>query len=414
MGLLANLLLTLLATIIVSSTLGMYFISRNTSSSNGKCSDRDGICISSDICNKYNGQNFTGKCPSDPNDIVCCDNIPCKADDGRTGKCLFADQCRGEAISGKCPGGSDFKCCIQSEIDVPCSFEGLDGTCKNFNNCTGFTVSGKCSGGNDIKCCLPKDTCNDGQGIDGVCIPTDQCTTGNTISSKCPGSSKIKCCLSTTTSVITTDNPDNEKTPDPTTPIIATDNPINENTPKTTTPVIPTDNADKENIPKTTTPVIPTDNADKKKPHFTINELIKSDKAKEKNIDNTPSEEIKKKLLILIDNCLEPIREIFGGPIIVSSGYRCEKLNKEVGGASDSQHMKGEAADLQPQSGSLKSLCKAIIDFGDYDQFIIERPRNKTWAHVSYKGVNNRHEILYYDGKKYYPLTINNYEKYAN
>ena len=134
MGILANLLLTLLATIIVSSTLGMYFISRNTSSNNGKCSDRDGICISSDICNKYNGQNFTGKCPNDANDIRCCDNIPCKADDGRTGNCVFNNQCSGEAISGKCPGGSDFKCCIQSEIDIPCSFEGLNGTCKNIND----------------------------------------------------------------------------------------------------------------------------------------------------------------------------------------------------------------------------------------------------------------------------------------
>jgi hypothetical protein len=76
--------------------------------------------------------------------------------------------------------------------------------------------------------------------------------------------------------------------------------------------------------------------------------------------------------------------------------------------------MKGEAADLQPQSGSLKDLCKAIVDFGDYDQFIIEKPKDKKWAHVSYRRDNNRHEILYYDGSKYYPLSINNYEQYSN
>ena len=233
MGLLANLLLTLLATIIVSSTLGMYFISRNTSSSNGKCSDRDGICISSDICNKYNGQNFTGKCPSDPNDIVCCDNIPCKADDGRTGECVFANQCLGESIIGKCPGGSDFKCCVQNVFDDPCSYEGLNGTCQNYNNCSGFTVSGRCSGDNDIKCCLPKNTCNNDEGTNSVCIPTDQCTTGNTISNKCPGSSNIKCCISTTKPA---NNTDNIKTPK----------------------------------------------------YFTINELIKSDTATQKGIDNTP------------------------------------------------------------------------------------------------------------------------------
>ena len=417
MGLLANLLLTLLATISVLSTLGMYFISRNTSSSNGKCSDRDGICISSDICNKYNGQNFTGKCPSDPNDIVCCDNISCKADDGRTGKCLFSDQCLGEAISGKCPGGSDFKCCIQSEIEAPCAYEGLDGTCKNSNDCTGFTVSGKCSGGNDIKCCLPKDICNDGQGTDGVCIPTDQCTTGNIISSKCPGSSKIKCCLSTTTPAIATDNADKEKTPEPTTPAIATDNADKEKTPDPTTPVIATDNADKEKTPTTTTSVITTDNTDneKKEKHFTIEELTKSANAKKLGIDNTPSEEIKKKLLYLIDNCLEPIREIFGNKIYVSSGYRSPELNsKTKNSAPNSQHTKGEAADLQPISGSFKDLCKAIIKFGDYDQFIIEKPGDTKWAHVSYKEVNNRHQILYYDGDKTITLNVNNYEQYAD
>ena len=322
----------------------------------------------------------TRKCPSDPNDIVCCDNISCKADDGRTGKCLFSDQCLGEAISGKCPGGSDFKCCIQSEIEAPCAYEGLDGTCKNSNDCTGFTVSGKCSGGNDIKCCLPKDICNDGQGTDGVCIPTDQCTTGNIISSKCPGSSKIKCCLSTTTPAIATDNADKEKTP-------------------TTTTSITTDNTDNE----------------KKEKHFTIEELTKSANAKKLGIDNTPSEEIKKKLLYLIDNCLEPIREIFGNKIYVSSGYRSPELNsKTKNSAPNSQHTKGEAADLQPISGSFKDLFKAIIKFGDYDQFIIEKPGNTKWAHVSYKEVNNRHQILYYDGEKTITLNVNNYEQYAD
>jgi len=79
---------------------------------NGGCSGRNGICISTDKCSNYGGETFSGKCPSDPNDIKCCDNIPCTADDGRKGTCAFSDQCNGEKISGKCPGGSDFKCCI--------------------------------------------------------------------------------------------------------------------------------------------------------------------------------------------------------------------------------------------------------------------------------------------------------------
>ena len=79
---------------------------------NGGCSGRNGICISTDKCSNYGGETFSGKCPSDPNSIKCCDNIRCTADDGRKGTCAFSDQCNGEKISGKCPGGSDFKCCI--------------------------------------------------------------------------------------------------------------------------------------------------------------------------------------------------------------------------------------------------------------------------------------------------------------
>ena len=55
---------------------------------------------------------FSGNCPSDPIDIKCCDNMPCKADDGRRGSCIFTDQCKGNTVSGKCPGGSNFKCCL--------------------------------------------------------------------------------------------------------------------------------------------------------------------------------------------------------------------------------------------------------------------------------------------------------------
>jgi len=66
--------------------------------------------------------------------------------------------------------------------------------------------------------------------------------------------------------------------------------------------------------------------------YFTINELCKSSVASKKKIDNTPSEEVKVNLERLINEVLDPIREEFGKPITVTSGYRCSKLNKEVGG----------------------------------------------------------------------------------
>ena len=83
---------------------------------NGKCSGRNGICVKTTTCSSYSGVSYSGKCPSDPNDVKCCDSIPCTANDGRKGNCMFTDQCSGDMISGKCPGGNDFKCCVKSPI----------------------------------------------------------------------------------------------------------------------------------------------------------------------------------------------------------------------------------------------------------------------------------------------------------
>ena len=80
--------------------------------------------------------------------------------------------------------------------------------------------------------------------------------------------------------------------------------------------------------------------------YFTINELIRSDTALQRGIDNTPPPPIKIKLSNLINNLLDPIREAWGGPITVNSGYRCPVLNRTVGGVPTSQHQKGEAADI--------------------------------------------------------------------
>jgi len=175
---------------------------------NGKCSGRNGICISTANCGAYGGKSYTGKCPSDPNDIKCCDNITCKADNGRSGSCMFTSQCdtnKNDLISGKCPGGSDFKCCVKKPPTSPepeCTYDGLKGTCKNVSSCNGFRVAGLCPGSDNIQCCLPKKSC-ESNGTSGQCIPTNQCTTNNMVSGKCPGGSSIKCCLSKPQSCVT-------------------------------------------------------------------------------------------------------------------------------------------------------------------------------------------------------------------
>jgi len=173
----------------------LYTIPSTLAAVNGRCTGRNGICISTTLCNSFSGQYFSGKCPNDPNNIKCCDNIPCEADDGRTGSCMFTNQCNDERIPGKCPGGSDYMCCVPKKLETtPCTYQGIVGKCMNVNACTGFKVPGLCPGGADIQCCFPKNTCNYGD-VSGECVPTNQCSTGNTVSDICPGGVGITCCL---------------------------------------------------------------------------------------------------------------------------------------------------------------------------------------------------------------------------
>jgi len=83
---------------------------------NGACSyGVKGICVNTSTCSSYGGKTSTGNCPSDPNNVKCCSNIPCKSN-GKSGSCMFTSECRGQTVSGLCPGGSNFKCCISGPI----------------------------------------------------------------------------------------------------------------------------------------------------------------------------------------------------------------------------------------------------------------------------------------------------------
>lgn len=92
--------------------------------------------------------------------------------------------------------------------------------------------------------------------------------------------------------------------------------------------------------------------------YFTVEELCYSATAKRLGIDNSPNKEVVENLNKLVENVLDPLREKYGKPIMVSSGYRCEKLNKAVGGAAKSQHLTGKAADICV-AGNKKKLDKA-------------------------------------------------------
>ena len=123
--------------------------------------------------------------------------------------------------------------------------------------------------------------------------------------------------------------------------------------------------------------------------NFTMSELIHSDKAVQYNINNMPDITSLDNLLNLIVYCLQPIREKIGKPMIISSGYRCPRVNKLVGGKDNSQHQKGQAADFTIKGLSVQNIIQLIVKSGiEYDQLINEYDK---WVHISFvKGKNRK------------------------
>ena len=125
--------------------------------------------------------------------------------------------------------------------------------------------------------------------------------------------------------------------------------------------------------------------------HFTIEELTRSITARLRNIDNTPPPQVVMSLTALVDNILDPLREAWGKPIRVNSGYRCPALNKAVGGAPASQHMRGEAADITAGSREANRQLYLLMRRLNLpvDQAINEH--DFAWIHVSYGPRHRRH-----------------------
>ena len=133
--------------------------------------------------------------------------------------------------------------------------------------------------------------------------------------------------------------------------------------------------------------------------HFTISELLKSDTALKHSLWNGAPKEAEENLRSLVEQVLDPLREQYGRPIRVTSGYRCPKLNNLVGGAPNSQHMRGEAADIVANNPEDNVLLGRLIEaLGKFDQLIYEqcdRKGNPRWIHVSYKPNGwNRKQVL--------------------
>ena len=143
--------------------------------------------------------------------------------------------------------------------------------------------------------------------------------------------------------------------------------------------------------------------------HLTLAELIRSESAKRLGISNMPTSEHIENLKQLAENIFEPIREHFGVPIYISSGYRSQALNAAIpNSATNSQHSRGMALDIDMDGTSIKN--SAIFEYAKtlpFDQLIWEfgTKQNPDWVHISYSPLNRR-QILY--AKKQNGKTIYN------
>ena len=122
--------------------------------------------------------------------------------------------------------------------------------------------------------------------------------------------------------------------------------------------------------------------------NFTLEELIRSNTAERMGIDNVPKDEkVVENLRSLCLEVLQPLRDYVGAPVHINSGYRCPELNMAVGGVKNSQHCRGEAADIRivsPKQG--REWAAWIEDNCRFDQMLLERNKNgAVWLHVSCK-----------------------------
>jgi len=120
--------------------------------------------------------------------------------------------------------------------------------------------------------------------------------------------------------------------------------------------------------------------------HLSLAEVMRSETAKRKGVSNMPTPEHLENFKLLAEKVFEPIREHFGVPIHISSGYRSKELNKAIGGSLSSEHCEGRAIDIDVDGSASGLTNKQVFDFIkenlDFNQLINEF--DYSWVHVSY------------------------------
>ena len=123
--------------------------------------------------------------------------------------------------------------------------------------------------------------------------------------------------------------------------------------------------------------------------YFTLSELTVTNTG----LVNTPSKMEINKLTMLVQNVLDPLRELYGKPIKINSGYRSPLVNKKIGGVPTSEHVKGQAADITGGSKEEnEKLFNLIRDNFMFRQLINEH--DFTWVHVSFDSNDNKKQVL--------------------
>lgn len=127
--------------------------------------------------------------------------------------------------------------------------------------------------------------------------------------------------------------------------------------------------------------------------HISYEEAIKSQTAKRLGIENIPNEAQLLAMKMVAEDCFEPIRAWYGKPLTISSFFRCDALNKSIGGSKTSQHCQGKAIDIDTGN---KEENEKIFEWAKlnlkYDQLINEY--DFSWVHISFDIGHNRNEVL--------------------
>ena len=143
-------------------------------------------------------------------------------------------------------------------------------------------------------------------------------------------------------------------------------------------------------------------------PHFTLEALCKSEYALRNGIDNSTSDPaVIENLTRLANRILEPVRAHYDMPFEPNSGYRCLTLNRAIGSQDTSQHIRGEAVDIEMPATANYELALWIAQNLEFDQLILEfytpGVPSSGWVHVSLAAANNRRQTL----------TINKHQRLA-